>query len=459
MRSSINRYSISAVVFAGALASFTVAGVPAYETFEIQARANSSANAAFGTYNLPFDSFFTNVTPAINDHAEVSFQLITVAGVGEDKGIWFGAGGDGEIVVMPETDSLVSDTSINNDSFITFPVTFSSMNGVHYYDANLDESNFLTNAPLGNTAWTAAQVNNNGEVAFRGSFFGAGRIYYSWGPDEEFMHAAESGVQPGSPYDFLFTPAFNNNRQIAGKVLLVAGGNEIRIFETDGSSTLIAQDTGVDPNSPYTSFNNSVSLNDLGQVAFIAQTSSGNRGVFVSDGVTTVEIASEADALVSDIEFFSPTMNNDGLVAFRAFDGAGLRAIFVGDGDELVRVIGQFDEIETDLGTGQIAMPDTSPVFGGSVRINNSGDIAFNCRLTDPDDTSIVWGSAIYVAYAETDVPGDVNGDGLVNVDDLLIVLNNWGPCLDPDDCPADLTGDGQVNVDDLLMVLNNWTG
>lgn len=54
-------------------------------------------------------------------------------------------------------------------------------------------------------------------------------------------------------------------------------------------------------------------------------------------------------------------------------------------------------------------------------------------------------------------IPGDVNGDGVVNVDDLLIILNNWGPCPDPEDCPADLTEDGQVNVDDLLMVLNNW--
>lgn len=52
---------------------------------------------------------------------------------------------------------------------------------------------------------------------------------------------------------------------------------------------------------------------------------------------------------------------------------------------------------------------------------------------------------------------GDVNCDGDVNVDDLLIVLNNWGKCADPEDCPADVTSNGAVNVDDLLMVLNNW--
>jgi hypothetical protein len=52
-------------------------------------------------------------------------------------------------------------------------------------------------------------------------------------------------------------------------------------------------------------------------------------------------------------------------------------------------------------------------------------------------------------------VPGDINGDGTVNVNDLLAVINAWGPCASP--CPADLNSDGAVNVDDLLIVINNW--
>ena len=53
-----------------------------------------------------------------------------------------------------------------------------------------------------------------------------------------------------------------------------------------------------------------------------------------------------------------------------------------------------------------------------------------------------------------TPIPGDANGDHHVNVDDLLAVINSWGPC---SNCPADLNHDGQVNVDDLLLVINNW--
>jgi len=57
--------------------------------------------------------------------------------------------------------------------------------------------------------------------------------------------------------------------------------------------------------------------------------------------------------------------------------------------------------------------------------------------------------------------PGDITGDGVTNVDDLLAVINGWGPCpAPPRSCPADIApagGNGQVNVDDLLKVINNW--
>ncbi len=56
-------------------------------------------------------------------------------------------------------------------------------------------------------------------------------------------------------------------------------------------------------------------------------------------------------------------------------------------------------------------------------------------------------------------VPGDVDGDGVVGITDLLVVLGAWGPCpAPPAPCPADLNDDGFVNVVDLLLVLGNWS-
>lgn len=55
-------------------------------------------------------------------------------------------------------------------------------------------------------------------------------------------------------------------------------------------------------------------------------------------------------------------------------------------------------------------------------------------------------------------VPGDVNIDGHVDIDDLLRVINSWGPCpLPPTHCPADLDDSDAVNIDDLLYVINSW--
>lgn len=48
---------------------------------------------------------------------------------------------------------------------------------------------------------------------------------------------------------------------------------------------------------------------------------------------------------------------------------------------------------------------------------------------------------------------GDIDLNGGVNIDDLLIVINGWGGGAGP----ADVIVDGVVNIDDLLVVINSW--
>jgi hypothetical protein len=59
----------------------------------------------------------------------------------------------------------------------------------------------------------------------------------------------------------------------------------------------------------------------------------------------------------------------------------------------------------------------------------------------------------------ECAVEGDVDGDGVVNVEDLVAVVLAWGPCPEPPaPCPADLDGDGSVDVEDLTAVILHWS-
>jgi hypothetical protein len=50
--------------------------------------------------------------------------------------------------------------------------------------------------------------------------------------------------------------------------------------------------------------------------------------------------------------------------------------------------------------------------------------------------------------------PADVNGDGSVNITDLLAVIASWGAA---GGNPADVNGDGTVNIADLLGVIAAW--
>jgi hypothetical protein len=79
---------------------------------------------------------------------------------------------------------------------------------------------------------------------------------------------------------------------------------------------------------------------------------------------------------------------------------------------------------------------------------------------------SLLYGSLFMDELLETTpIPGDLNGDGFVGVDDLLIVLGNWNvsfeqpwnDALAPNDYRADPTYDAFVGIDDLNRVLLNW--
>jgi hypothetical protein len=81
----------------------------------------------------------------------------------------------------------------------------------------------------------------------------------------------------------------------------------------------------------------------------------------------------------------------------------------------------------------------------------------------DPFCCDVEWDNfcvgGAYTACCPADMIPWPYGNAQVNVDDLLAVINQWGPC-DTFYCISDVSpngGNGVTNVDDLLFVINRW--
>jgi len=366
-----------------------------YDKPELVARANFT-----NSFNLPIGAFFANTTIRLNDTGGIAFPLGVLPGT-TAKGVWHGKGTTGSLAFTGPVDAFLSGVGISNSDIVVFTLTDADPNGIYRWDP-IDGDAFVTNLPLGASGWGTAQVNDDGAVGYRAGFIG-GNAYTLFDGTAEIL-ATEAGIDPGSPFSFLFTPSMNQSGHIAGKVRLGEAGDfgegqpdQIRIFMPGGTSKLVAADTDDGP-SQFTGFDNSVSLTDGGKVAFTTTLTGGERAVCLFDDPDIVFIARESDPMISEIEFFAPAANDSGLVAFRAFDATGFRAVWVGDGTNLTIVAREHDVVETDLGQGRIDQHDGSPVFGGGVDIDATGRVSFAAGLTPVDNDQIEWGSGAFTA-------------------------------------------------------------
>ncbi|TVQ52531.1 MAG: hypothetical protein EA377_09965 [Phycisphaerales bacterium] len=110
----------------------------------------------------------------------------------------------------------------------------------------------------------------------------------------------------------------------------------------------------------------------------------------------------------------------------------------------------------TATGDGTVAGGDSDGPGGAIVTTDDAtteiGDTFF-CQ-NNPENIAGPWTDLGGNVFSP---PADLNCDGVVNVFDLLLLLEDWGSCADLADCPADLNDDGEVNVFDLLILLENW--
>ena len=116
--------------------------------------------------------------------------------------------------------------------------------------------------------------------------------------------------------------------------------------------------------------------------------------------------------------------------------------------------------------TGGLLPSNAAVVFSGrAFSVNDFApgvdqiQLRFTASDVGADTQSVVEAGvdAIVVSATECDdaapCPADANADGVVNVGDLLLIIDNWGQA----GGTGDINDDNIVNVSDLLMMIESW--
>jgi hypothetical protein len=117
---------------------------------------------------------------------------------------------------------------------------------------------------------------------------------------------------------------------------------------------------------------------------------------------------------------------------------------------------------------GNYGPPWPGPLPSGNLEALKFQGLAFANSTNNAADYALTGAASTWVNNAgqsgtlveQKGEPADVNGDGLVNVVDMVEVVLNWGACAEPPaPCDADTNDDGAVDVLDLVGVILAWTG
>ncbi len=162
------------------------------------------------------------------------------------------------------------------------------------------------------------------------------------------------------------------------------------------------------------------------------------------------ELEGRPDAIRSTVQFDPPSIPPDGeSTTTMNITLLGWQGEVISVPIDLLTVVHSLDsdsissigDVE-DLGDGVFSVTLTAGTTAGVDRFVVTADDGIRPVILMPEPV---------LSYSSI---ADLNGDGVVDVLDLLAVLGAWGPC---NSCPEDINGDGVVDVLDLLIVLGEW--
>jgi len=331
------------------------------------ASPDRSVAAAYVFTNIADDSsaFFPGFgTPSVNASGTVAFYGVRAA----DVGIFKGSGGAVTPVV---TDAGVggfadfgSRPAINAAGVVAFEAELDNGNSGIYKGSGGAATLIASDAGPFN-AFGAPAINASGTVAFYSAFDDPAV------PTEQISAGtggavtaidADNGPRGSYGTSLIKTASINISGTVAFRASIDAGGSGI--FTGNGGTVLaIAQTSG----AGFSSFDNP-SINDSGIAAFRAESSSGTtNGIFKGSGGATTPVAVSGANVFSNFNDLV-SINTQGSVAFGAFLFAGPRALYVdvnGAREEVIR-------------TGDTLFGSTITSFDlGGTALNDTGQLTF----------------------------------------------------------------------------------
>ncbi len=127
---------------------------------------------------------------------------------------------------------------------------------------------------------------------------------------------------------------------------------------------------------------------------------------------------------------------------------------------------GEFTITGSGFNPDQWGYFSTSCYGSFNVAVDSAGDLSFTrpapigpatCTFDvyQTEGKKQVLKATLTFEVVEMEKPGDINGDGVVNIFDASILASRWGTA-DPD---ADLNGNGVVDIFDASILALNWEG
>jgi hypothetical protein len=366
-------------------------------------------------FELPARADFSNDPVAVNDRGEVAVVLTAAEGrmIGA---VWLKSASGVKFLYGKAGEYLLRDLQFTSQGQLVFEQVSPEFEseGVFVSDpvTGATTRRLLPGGSLGTVFFGSSFAAADGRIGFQ-SKSARGPSVFAW----ESAGSAPSIVAASWPsprsegYSYLFAPAINDRLEYAAKVRLGATfkdldesqPDEIRIWQADGTSQLIACDRDEDPASPFTGFDNGVALSQNGNAAFVANSADGRRTVWLWQAGALHPIASTGSAGLSEISLFHVVVNDSGLVAFRGKDTRGKDAIYAGSSAAgFSRIAGEGDVLPSDLGPARLASGDpAASALAGGLSINSAGKVAFRgTTVAREGGEHPIWSTAIYWVQA-----------------------------------------------------------